>query len=75
MNLVELVKQAGVIGAGGGKFSTHVKPGARVAGITLLKAQLAMRPVRRAFGSAGGLANVVLLARHHPDVYREAAAI
>jgi Na+-translocating ferredoxin:NAD+ oxidoreductase RnfC subunit len=60
MNLVKLVKQAGVIGADGGGYSAHVKQGAKIASITLLEARLT---------------NAVVLAGHHPDVYREALPI
>ena len=60
MSLIEQVKLAGVIGAGGGGFPTHVKLAAKADTLIANGAEC-----------DGVLVNAVVLSRPHPDVYRE----
>lgn len=55
-NLVEQVRRAGVVGAGGGGFPTAVNLAAKADTV---------------IAAAGMLVNAAVIARPHPDVYRE----
>lgn len=72
MNLVEHVKRAGVIGAGGGGFPA---PDGALGILESFNAatlvQAAMAAGRPVIADAGVLVNAVILSRPHPDVYRE----
>jgi hypothetical protein len=73
MNLVEQVKQTGVVGAGGGGFPTHVKLAAKADTIiaNVASVQAAVAAGRQVISEAGVLVYATVISRPHPDVYRE----
>ena len=72
MNLVEHVKRAGVIGAGGGGFPAPDGALGILASFKVsTQVQAAMAAGRQVIADAGALANAVIRSRPHPDAYRE----
>jgi Na+-translocating ferredoxin:NAD+ oxidoreductase RnfC subunit len=74
MTLAAQVRQAGVVGAGGGGFPTHVKLAAQAD--TLIANGAECEPLLHKDAvimeaEAGVLVNAVVISRPHPDVYRE----
>jgi Na+-translocating ferredoxin:NAD+ oxidoreductase RnfC subunit len=67
MTLADRVKQAGVVGAGGGGFPTHVKMASKAD--TVIANGAECEPLLHK--DAGVLVNVVVISRPHSDVYRE----
>ena len=60
MNLAEKVRLAGLVGAGGGGFPTHIKLNAKAE--TVIANGAECEPL---------LHKAVVVSRPHPDVYRE----